>query len=211
VVVLLVLAAGMVELRGDTDHVPPSVPLSQLPMTLGGWRGADIPLEGYVLDVLGKGVFLNRSYLPTQPGTDAETRGAIGLFIGYFPTQRTGQAIHSPQNCLPGAGWTFDVKGTTELVDAQGRHYRVGDYLISNGSNRDEVLYWYRSHGRTIASDYAAKWYTLTDSMLHDRTDAALVRVITALQPGESREDGHRRVVKFAETMSPLLSAYIPD
>jgi EpsI family protein len=210
-------AAVFLRLRGDVDRVPKSEPLSGLSMLIGGWQGREVPLDGHVLDVLGQGVFLNRTYLPVREGRkrDQQERrydnGPIGLFIGYFPTQRTGQAIHSPQNCLPGAGWNFESKGVAELTDLEGRRYRVGAYLISNGKDRDEVLYWYRSHGRSIASDYAAKWYTLTDSILHNRTDAALIRVITPLQPGETPRDAELRAVSFAKQMNPLLPAYIPD
>jgi EpsI family protein len=214
---LLVATSVLLQLRGDVDQVPKSEPLNRLSMSIGSWQGREVPLDGYVLDVLGQGVFLNRTYLPMRggPQSNQHARGyddaPIGLFIGYFPTQRTGQAIHSPQNCLPGAGWNFESKGLTDLRDSEGRRYRVGSYLISNGKDRDEVLYWYRSHGRSIASDYAAKWYTLTDSILHNRTDAALIRVITPLQQGESPREAELRAVSFAEQMNPLLSAYIPD
>jgi EpsI family protein len=218
-VICLLLAATFVllRLRGDVDQVPKSEPLNGLSMSIGGWQGREVPLDGYVLDVLGQGVFLNRTYLPMRGGLQSNQHereyddAPIGLFIGYFPTQRTGQAIHSPQNCLPGAGWNFESKGLADLTDSEGRRYHVGSYLISNGKDRDEVLYWYRSHGRSIASDYAAKWYTLTDSILHNRTDAALIRVITPLRQGESPREAELRAVSFAEQMNPLLSAYIPD
>lgn len=213
VVLLLILTIGAVHRRGDVDRVPASVPLEQLPMSLDGWVGFDVPLEGYVLDVLGKGVFLNRTYTPSSGATSSAVGGspAIGLFIAYFPTQRTGQAIHSPQNCLPGAGWTFDSQRITTIRDDQGNSHRVGEYLISNGKDRDEVLYWYRSHGRTVANDYAAKWYTLTDSILYDRTDAALIRVITPLHPGEGQDTARERVIGFTAHLTPLLPAYIPN
>lgn len=215
VVLLMVLAAATLRLRGDVDRVPPSEPLSLFPETIGSWTGTDIPLEAEVLQVLGKGFFLNRIYMPPNAGgaagAAARASEAVGLFIGYFPTQRTGQAIHSPQNCLPGAGWVFESSGVTTLTDRNGRNYRVGDYLISDGKTADEVLYWYQSHGRSMASDYAAKLYTLADSIRYDRTDAALVRVITPMRPGESRFDAHRRAVGFAEQMVPLLPAYIPN
>jgi EpsI family protein len=218
-VVLLFLAAAAVllHLRGDVDRVPASQPLSQLSPTIGSWTGTDIPLDANVLEVLGKGVFLNRMYMPDAGFSRVGTGGGnhldapVGLFIGYFPTQRTGQAIHSPQNCLPGAGWTFDQKGVTEFTDSAGKTYRVGEYLISNGKTRQEVLYWYRSHGRSIANDYMAKLYTLADSIRYNRTDAALVRVITPVEPGETQHDAHLRVLAFATQMAPLLPAYLPD
>jgi len=223
VVVLLLLSASLLlHLRGDVDRVPPSQPLSNLPETIGDWSSTDIALDPAVLEVLGKGVFLNRLYSPVSSGVMSasplaapapgdEKSGPIGLFIGYFPTQRTGQAIHSPQNCLPGAGWTFESKGVTDLIDPSGKQYRVGEYLISDGKTHQEVLYWYRSHGRSIANDYAAKFYMLADSIRYNRTDAALIRVITPVQTGEDAHDAHLRAVAFADTMVPLLPPYIPD
>lgn len=212
VLLLLTATAVLLHLRGDVDHVPPSEPLSMLPLSIGTWTGTEIPLNADVLEILGKGVFLNRNYLPESAALPGQAQsGPVGLFIGYFPTQRTGQAIHSPQNCLPGAGWTFETKSVTNLTDQNGKKYRVGEYLISDGRSRQEVLYWYRSHGRSVANDYVAKLYTLADSIRYNRTDAALVRVITPVQPGEDPHQAHLRAVTFAQDMAPLLPAFIPD
>lgn len=206
VVLLLALTLVLIKLRGDTDRTPPSKPLAELPTQLNQWFGHDITIPQESLDILGKGVFLNRVY-QTDPSAQASS---VGLFIGYFPTQRSGQSIHSPQNCLPGAGWNFDSSGTTELHDVHGTD-RVGEYLISNGAIRQEVLYWYRSHGSNIANDYAAKFHMLKDSILYGRTDAALVRVITPVMPGEPVASAHDRAVHFTEQLLPLLPAYIPN
>ena len=64
----------------------------------------DVPIDPHALDLLGKGIFLNRLYVGNEAVTGPQSPVPISLFIGYFPTQRTGQAIHSPQNCLPGRG-----------------------------------------------------------------------------------------------------------
>jgi EpsI family protein len=200
--------ALVLHVRGDVDRVLPSRPLSELPSVIGDRTANDIPLDAEVLEILGKGDFLNRLYVPA-PGSPAKV--PIGLFIGYFPTQRTGQSIHSPQNCLPGAGWTFLSKGVTEFTDSTGKQYRVGDYLITDGRATQEVLYWYQMHGRSIASDYAAKLYTLADSIRYGRTDAALVRIITPVFQGEDRVEARNRAVQFAQQIAPLLPAYVPN
>jgi EpsI family protein len=135
----------------------------------------------------------------------------VSLFIGYFPTQRSGQSIHSPQHCLPGAGWVFDSSGTTALAGPAGKPIEVGEYVISNGPAKDEVLYWYQSQGKAIAGDYKAKLYMLANSIRSNRTDAALVRVITPVREGESQAAAHQRAVGFAEKFVPLLPRYIPD
>jgi EpsI family protein len=212
VVLLMSATAVLLYVRGDVDRVPPSQPLSELPETIGTRTAIDIPLDPEVLEVLGKGVFLNRQYeAPRGMAANQSDAAPIGLYIGYFPTQRTGQSIHSPQNCLPGAGWIFLSSGVIDLTGPTGKKYSVGEYLISDGNSTDEVLYWYRVHGRSVANDYKAKLYTLVDSIRYSRTDAALVRVITGVQPGEDRMDARRRVVGFADQIVPLLPAYIPD
>jgi EpsI family protein len=168
-------------------------------------------LDQETLDVLGKGDFLYRVYSGRRGTNSDNSATPISLFIGYFPTQRTGQSIHSPQNCLPGAGWTFVASGVTDFTDETGKQYRVGDYLITDGKQSQEVLYWYQMHGRSIASDYAAKLQTITDSIKFGRTDAALVRIITTVDQAESREHARDRVVQFARQIVPLLPAYVPN
>ena len=209
VVLCLVATLAVIHARGDVDQVPPSAPLAQLPSSLDNWSSTDVPISAEALEILGKGDFLNRVYTP--PVAAATATAPVQLFIAYFATQRSGQSIHSPQNCLPGSGWSFLSSGVTSFTDRTGKEYRVGDYVISNGREKQEVLYWYQSHGRSIASDYKAKLLMLTDAIRYGRTDAALVRVITALEPNEAPEAAHQRVVDFAKNVTPLLPAYVPN
>jgi EpsI family protein len=208
IVVLLGLTFGFLQMRGDTDQVPPSLPLASMPTSLGSWRSQDIAIPEESLEILGDGVFLNRLYQSAVPGA-AHTL-PVNMFIAYFPTQRSGQSIHSPQNCLPGSGWSFESSGTTEWTDPSGQ-YKVGEYLISNGTSRQEVFYWYRTHGKNIANDYVAKARMMMDSILYNRTDAALIRVITPVGPGETQADAHQRALSFSKLFVPLLSNYIPN
>ncbi len=216
IAVLLLATLLVIQARGDVDQVPPSTPLSQLPTTLSDWNSQDVAISPDALEILGKGDFLNRVYGANSTGAQSSPRVApqrvpVQLFIAYFPTQRSGQSIHSPQNCLPGSGWTFVNSGVTSFTDRTGKTYRVGDYLISNGRDKQEVLYWYQSHGRSIANDYAAKLAMLTDAIRYGRTDAALVRVITSVGAGEDAQTAHQRVIDFAKLVTPLLPAYVPN
>ena len=127
VLALLAGTAGVLNSRGDHDRVPPSEDIAHMPVQIGQWNGHDLPIDDGVLAVLGKGDFLNRVYTDGIVGSPS-----IGLFIGYFPTQRTGQAIHSPQHCLPGAGWTFESSRYTSMMAADGKPYQVGEYVITN-------------------------------------------------------------------------------
>jgi EpsI family protein len=213
VMLLLAVTAFVLQNRGDADHVPASQPLSQMPEQLDGLTAQDIPLTDDTLAVLGKGDFLNRVYVgPQASGNGLATKAApISLFIGYFASQRTGQTMHSPQNCLPGAGWTFDSQRYASLQDINGKNYRVGEYVISNGEIKQFVIYWYQAHGRSIPNEYKAKIYMIADAIRMNRTDGALVRVITQVLPSESLDSARERATQFTQQMAPNLPRFIPD
>jgi EpsI family protein len=200
--------------RGDADNVPPSEPLSRMPTVIEDLVAQDLPLEEDVLAVLGKGDFLNRIYsVPAARAVSMQPSSAypVSLFIGYFATQRTGQSIHSPQHCLPGAGWTFESSRYASLEDIQGKRFNVGEYVINNGESRQFVIYWYQAHGRSIANEYKAKAYMLADAIRFNRTDGALVRVITPISSSEQIADARKRAVLFTTHMTPYLPQFIPN
>ena len=217
ILALLLATLLLIHRRGDTDQVPPSAPLNEMPTSFGSWTGRDLPISAVTLEVLGKGDFLNRVYLPTKATPDSSNSASrtmaapVQLFVAYFPTQRSGQSIHSPQNCLPGSGWTFLSSGVTQFQDSTGTDYKVGDYVISDGREKQEVLYWYQTHGRSISSDYVAKLHMLMDSIRLGRTDAALVRMITPIGSNEDDQQAHARLLAFARLVTPSLPAFIPN
>jgi EpsI family protein len=205
VVLLLVGMVLILHARGNTDLIPLSEPLSQLPRAIAGWTGSDMPIDQETLDVLGAGDFLSRVYTRsggTQP---------VGVFIGYFPTQRTGVTIHSPKHCLPGAGWAFESSQYVDLKDADGKAHRVGEYVIGNGENRQFVIYWYQAHGRSVANEYLAKIYLVADAIRTNRTDGALVRVIVPIDRGQDGSAAKARAEEFAAQLAPMLPRFIPN
>lgn len=213
VLVFMSAALFMLVHRGDADNVPPSEPLHLMPTMIDGMVSQDLPLEDDVLAVLGKGDFLNRIYTvaPSAISPTSHRAAPISLFIGYFATQRTGQSIHSPQHCLPGAGWTFDSSDYTTLEDIHGNRFQVGEYVISNGESKQFVIYWYQAHGRSIANEYKAKAYMLADAIRYNRTDGALVRVITPISATERVSDARERAIRFTAHMTPYLPQFIPN
>jgi EpsI family protein len=214
VLVLMFATFAVLAHRGDADNVPYSEPLNRMPTVIDGLVSQDLPLEDEVLAVLGKGDFLNRIYsVPTSRAVSMRPTDTapVSLFIGYFATQRTGQSIHSPQHCLPGAGWTFDSQGYTTLDDINGKPFNVGEYVINNGESKQYVIYWYEAHGRSIANEYKAKAYMLADAIRYNRTDGALVRIITPIAGSESVSSARDRAVRFTQHMTPYLSQFIPS
>ncbi len=205
VVVLFIATSALLYGRGDKDRQVASEPLSAVPNQFGQWTGKDRPIDDRVLEVLGSGEFLSRLY------TSGQGEMPVDLFIGYFPSQRSGSSIHSPKNCLPGAGWYFDSSKHDVLTGDDGKPYKVGEYVISNGSAKQYVIYWYQAHGRSVASEYWAKYYLVHDAIATNRTDGALVRVITPIGSAESLADARARATGFAAQLAPQLHRFIPD
>jgi len=204
VLVIIAGTAAYLQAHRRAESIPVSQPMSSFPVTVADWSGRDIPIDAEALAVLGPGDFLNRVYY------SREYRAPVSVFIGYFRSQRTGDTMHSPKNCLPGSGWTFVSSGTADIPNgAQPLH--VGRYIIGKGNERQFVLYWYQAHGRAVVSEYWAKIYLVADSIRMNRTDGSLIRVITPMPPGEDEKTAEARVGQFVRAMAPSLNRYIPE
>jgi EpsI family protein len=191
--------------HGRSEVFPPRPPLQSFPMQLGAWTGTDLPLEKDVLDVLGPGEFLLRDYSLAD-----KSAPLTNLYIAYFPSQRTGDTIHSPKNCLPGAGWA-PVESSRVTIALPGHSpFPANRYVISRAGARQLVLYWYWAHDRAVASEYWAKFYLVEDAIRMNRSDGALVRFITPMLPGETPDAAQQRILPFTSTVVPLLDDYIP-
>lgn len=201
---LLAATAVVLQARNGSEIIPASAPLASFPRNLEGWSSVDRELTQDVRDVLGPGDFLLRDY--HDPG---ETQN-VSVFVAYFPSQRAGDTIHSPKNCLPGAGWT-PMQTDRVTLHVPGRApFAANRYLIAKGNERQLVLYWYWAHDRAVASEYAAKFYLVTDSIRMRRTDGSLIRLSTPLAPRQSVESAEQTLFSFAEKMVPLMNSYVP-
>jgi EpsI family protein len=201
---LLAGAVAFLQAHSGAERTVAREELIHFPLQVGGWTGVNIPMDAETREVLGDGDFLTRVY--QRSGNEPY----VDLFLAYLPTQRTGTTVHSPQHCLPGAGWLPVEHGLIQLPRPDGPPLTVNRYVIAKGLNRQLVLYWYQSHGRAIASEYWAKFYLVADSMRMNRSDCALVRVITPLGQSESIAAGQQRVVEFTEGVLPSLDQYVP-
>lgn len=204
----LFLATAVLTARANAPETPAArAPLSVMSMRIGEWSGRDAaPLSAEVLEILGADDHLDRIYY------DAAGR-PTSLFVGYYASQRQGDTIHSPMNCLPGAGWQ-PVSHANLAMSVPGRDEPVvvNRYLIQKGADRQVVLYWYQSHGRVVASEYWSKAYLIYDAARFGRSDAALVRIVSPVFPDDSgTEPAERRAIEFAKAVFPRLDTHIPS
>jgi EpsI family protein len=205
VLAVLFAAAAAVSAQAGKDRVPGPADLERLPRQFGEWRGENGPtFTEHIVATLGVDEYVNRVYASVA-------RTPVLLYVGYYASQRTGSAIHSPQNCLPGAGW-LPVRTTDVRIDVPGRAapITVNQVLIRKGLDRQVVLYWYHSHGRVVASDYWSKLYLVSDALRLGRSDAALVRVITPVVGDEPVAAAEKRAADFVREAFGAIDGVLP-
>jgi len=203
---LMLATAGFLAATMRAEPVAIREPLTTCPLELSDWKGERAPdFDERTLAILGVDEYINRVYLDSR-------KRPVGLYVGYYGSQRTGDTMHSPLNCMPGAGWSpisFN-RIPISVQDSPGhRDITVNRYVIEKGLDRQLVLYWYQSHGRVVASEYWGKFYMVVDAIRTNRTDGAMVRIIVPIVNDES--DAERQAIDFAQVLYPLLGRYLPS
>jgi EpsI family protein len=205
VALLLGATTGMAHLSHG-EATPTAKPLSEFPAKVGDFKSLrDGTMDQKTIDLLGVTDYLLRDYVSLSP----PNQGLVGLYIGYFRTQRTGASIHSPKNCLPGSGWQPMHASVYELPLDDGRKIPVNLYIVRKDADEQLVLYWYQAHGRVVASEYWGKFYLIYDALRLNRTDAALVRVTAPVIRGDE-EQARARALAFAKQITTDVDQIIP-
>lgn len=198
---LIVLTGVYARGANGPEHAPVRVPLAEVPASLGSWLGQEAaPLPDDVVEGLGVDDYINRRY--TAAGVPP-----VLVYIGYYASQRQGDTIHSPQNCLPGAGWR-PVFSDRARVEAVPERIRVNRFLIQKGAEQQAVYYWYQGRGRVVANDFANKGLLMLDAARLRRTDGGLVRLMTPV--ATSPEAAFASLDGFAAALFPHLRAHLP-
>ena len=210
VAVALLLALAPV-LRADrAEETPLGTSFALFPMTLGEWRGIQLPpFTDEILKVLGLDDYLTRNYMRPD-------NVFANLYVGYWRSQRQGDAMHSPQNCLPGAGWEPVSERELTFPDPrnpEGPPVSVNRFLIQKGLDRQLVLYWYQGRGRIVGNEYLSKIYLVLDAARYNRTDAAIVRIVVPVAgtTPEAELSAEKTAVGFVNELLPALSKFLPD
>jgi EpsI family protein len=206
VLFILILAGGTVvnawnflgEVRVDRKE------LKAFPKQVGDWEqtGGDEKFDNETMAVLRASDYLLRNYR-------APDGRMMNFYVGYYASQRDGATYHSPLNCLPGSGWTMKEPGKI-TISPEGREPFVANrYLIQNGDHKELLIYWYQGRGRSTASEYWGKVYTVVDSVRLRRSDAAMVRITTPVQGSDA--EALTAAGQLAAQVSTILPEFIPD
>lgn len=206
----LLFSVGAVTAASAIANKEPTYDLSRadflrFPMQLtGGWEGRRRTLESHFLDELKLDDYLLADYhrAPSQ---------WANLYVAYYDDQASGRSVHSPRTCLPGGGWEMQEFETILIDDGRGARHPVNRVIIGKGLNKQLVYYWFEQRGRTLASEYAVKWYLFRDSLFEGRTDGALVRLIAPFEGGEkAREETEAALSDMYRAVRVQMPAFVP-
>ena len=182
-------------LRSHAQQAQPlAQPLTTVLARVEGYRTVDQQLGEEERRVAGMTNYVARAFL-------RDSAVAFTTLVSYYDRQTQGKTIHSPRNCLPGAGWEI-VDGGTRTVNAAGGPQTINRYLLRNGSASAVAYYWYQGRGRVAANEYAVKWHLLRDAALSGRTEEALVRVVVPVGG-----TGDTRAMRSADSTAQTIVA----
>jgi len=134
----------------------------------------------------------------------------VNFYVAYYATQRKGASPHSPRVCIPGGGWLIsDIREV--ILDFPGvEPFQVNRIVIERNDQKQIGYYWFEQRGRRIANEYMMKWHLLVDSLLMNRTDGALVRVMTTASNEQDDAIIDERLKNFISQSIEHLSNFIP-
>lgn len=217
IIVAVLMLAGtwaLLESRAQGEPILSRKPFAEFPLTIADrWRGVEHGIDEKTLKVLKVTDYMMRTYVPKPAAggpseSDRGTRTPIGLYVGYYQSQRTGATYHSPKNCLPGAGWQFAESGQVTVPVPGMAPITVNKVLIEKGLDKQVIFYWYQDRGRIIPSEYWAKGFMVWDAMTRNRTDGSLVRISVSVD--KSVEQAYAEGLEFLQQFVPLLSGFLP-
>ncbi len=206
VMVVVIVAASTLVMPKRVEIQPQRKDFSEFPMELGQWKGKRDHLEQIYLDALKLNDYLLVDF--------EKGRGeSVNFYVAYYASQRKGESAHSPRTCMPGGGWEMQDLARYRVpgVTVDGHPLVVNRTVIQMGEQKELVYYWFQERGRVITNEYLVKWMIFWDALTRNRTDGALVRLVTPLMPGEDVASAERRLQGFLREAIGPLDAFVPD
>lgn len=208
IVVVILLTATLALSQGIEfrENIPSSKPFSEFPLNIDRWSADHLQaMEQKFIDALDLSDYVVADY-------ENDVGKRANLYVAYYKSQKKGESIHSPATCLPGSGWTFEQSGTVtiSMLSGKGAFINVNRAFMKKAGHNQLVYYWFSQRGRILTNAYQLKIYTFWDALIKQRTDGALVRLITTVCESEKLEEAEARLQEFTRNIIPVLDEYIP-
>ncbi|MCG8552577.1 MAG: EpsI family protein [Desulfobacterales bacterium] len=186
-----------------SERIKPNRPFSQFPLEIGAWQGVTDQMDERVYNILGVEDYILANFRK-GPGQ------TVNLYVGFYQSQSKGDIIHSPKNCMPGAGWNIVENSAIPInLPKSGESIKIERLLLDKDGQKQVVYYWFQSRGRIIYSEYMQKIWLVVDSISKNRTDGSFVRLISPVLKTET--EAEMLLTQFADEIYPILNQFIPN
>lgn len=203
ILLLMGATAAGAQAISDRSRTPLAQPFNEFPDVVGGWTAKRQNLEKIFLDSLQLNDYLLADFRNS-------TGDLINCYVAFNDFQSKGKASHSPASCLPGSGWELKNPEKIAVRDESGRTITINRALMVMGSEQRLTYYWFNQRGRILTDLYQIKLFNIVDSIALNRTDGALVRLITPLGSSESAALADARLKEFFKLFNPTLNRFLP-
>ncbi|MEP4199314.1 MAG: VPLPA-CTERM-specific exosortase XrtD [Aliishimia sp.] len=205
---IMVLAAVAWQAKPNVNQVDVvRDPFALFPRALGEWNAtSNAALSQEIQVVLGADDY--HSVKLHSPNYEQH----VDFFSAWYDDQSDG-GTHSPEICLPGAGWEIAWLERVDIAQELGlsEPYEINRAVIQKGQVRMIGYYWFEQQGRHIAWDMEAKFWLLVNGISQGRTDGAMVRLLTPIGRDETEEQAEERLKSvFLESLD-VLPRFVPE
>lgn len=177
--------------------------LRSIPLTLGGWTGADQVMADRVYEILGTRDVLSRRYR-----NERDEQVVLVVVLAQQLRRRT----HPPEQCFQGEGYIIrqaSVRQVDVPVAGGTRRLPIRELILEHRAGNRIAWYFYKSGPRLSAS----YWRHQLGVALHKVADPdaadILVRVDARIPEG-GVEDGRRLLLRFLSSAADQLLTRLP-
>lgn len=199
---LSAVIAATLALRNES--LPDRAPLAQFPMVMEGWSAHEYRLPAETEDVAGASEYYVGDFSSQQDGV-------VNLYISFYETQLKGQIPHSPKVCIPGGGWQIEDSRKVTLNNPNGSSFEANRLVIARGNSKQLTYYWFKQGERMYSQEGMARLDLVRSSLLENRTDGALIRIVTEIDPQQTAQVADDRLIKFSGLLLRVLPRHVPD
>ncbi len=190
-------------IKNRSAYIPNTPNFSNFPLEISEWKGRRAYLTPEEADILNLSDYW-MAYYKMNP-EDAP----VNLYVAYYDSQRMRQSVHMPLNCIFAGGWEIKDQ-RKQAVAFAGQTIPIVRVIASKGMQKVMVYYWLEQRGRQINDPTKAKLFLALDSIALNRTDGALVRVITQLNKDEDEQQAEERLQTFLEKAYTPIQDFVP-
>jgi EpsI family protein len=202
VIALLAVTILFSQMRSDGELVPIVKTLEGFPKQIADWRGEPYRFSQAIYDILGVDDSIAINY-------KNDNGDEVSMYVGYYESQKQGEIIHSPKNCMLGSGWQ-PIEISEINISVGLRTIPMIRMIVEKHSHKMVILYWYQSGNRAVANEYTQRLYFIHDSLRYNRTNAAFLRFASHVS-GDDGQGTIQLLEGFINKVVPILDDFLPN